>query len=331
MNKKVSVVIVNWNGEKYLYKCIKSLLEVDYENIEVIIIDNGSSDNSVKIIEENFNDNVKLVKNENEGYAGGANKGIHMSTGEYVLIANPDIIFTADYILKLVESLEKSNENAAAIGKLLKYDFDKNEIINVIDSAGIRLNHKRQGMDIGQNDEDRGQYEEDRRVFGVCGAAALFKKSALEDVKINNDYFDSEFFAYKEDIDICWRLNLYGFKCLYIHDAIAYHGRGMNSSKGLINTIKNRRSQSEFLKGISFRNHYLMLMKNEVKFTYKKDKIGILADFMKYIVFFLLFDFKCLKYINQIKLRKNNALKKREVIMKNIKLNNEEIYKLFDL
>ena len=164
MNKRVSIVIVNWNGEKYLHKCIKSLLEVDYDNMEIIIIDNGSSDNSVKIIEDNFKDEVKLVKNKNEGYAGGANKGIHISSGEYVLIANPDIIFTEDYISKLVEKLEESEENAAAIGKLLKYDFDKNEIINVIDSAGIRLNHKRQGMDIGQNDEDKGQYENDRRA-----------------------------------------------------------------------------------------------------------------------------------------------------------------------
>ena len=331
MNKRVSIVIVNWNGEKYLHKCIKSLVEVDYDNMEIIIIDNGSSDNSVKIIEDNFKDEVKLVKNKNEGYAGGANKGIHISSGEYVLIANPDIIFTEDYISKLVEKLEESDENAAAIGKLLKYDFDKNEIINVIDSAGIRLNHKRQGMDIGQNDEDKGQYENDRRVFGVCGAAALFKRKALEEIKIKNDYFDSEFFAYKEDIDLCWRLNLYGFKCLYVHDAIAYHGRGMNSSKGLINTIKNRRSQSEFLKGISFRNHYLMLIKNEVQYTYKKDKLGIFIDWMKYIIFFLLFDFKCLKYIKEIKKYKDNALEKRKVIMENVKISNEEIYKLFDL
>ena len=81
MNKRVSIVIVNWNGEKYLHKCIKSLLEVDYDNMEIIIIDNGSSDNSVKIIEDNFKDEVKLVKNKNEGYAGGDNKVIHISSG----------------------------------------------------------------------------------------------------------------------------------------------------------------------------------------------------------------------------------------------------------
>lgn len=331
MDKKVSVAIVNWNGEKYLEKCINSLLKSNYSNLEIIVIDNGSTDSSVKIIKDNFKDKVILVENENVGYAGGANTGVEKSTGDYVLIANPDIIFGENYIGTLVKALEDDEKNAAASGKLLKYDFDNDKIINVIDSAGITLNHKRQGYDRGQNEEDCGQYDRNERVFAVCGAAPLFKKSALEKIKIDNEYFDNDFFAYKEDIDLCWRLNLYGYKCIYIHDAISYHGRGMNSSKGIINTISNRRKQSEFLKGISFRNHYLMIMKNETTYSYKKDRIGIFIDLMKYLVFFLFFDFKCFKYIKQIKANKEKILKKREVIMKNVVLNDEEIYKLFDL
>ena len=201
----------------------------------------------------------------------------------------------------------------------------------MIDSVGIRLNHSRQGFDIAQNEIDTGLYEEDRRVFGVCGAAAMFKKDALEKVKVNNEYFDYDFFAYKEDIDLCWRINLYGYKCYYVHDAIAYHGRGMNSSRGIINIIKNRKSQSEFLKGISFRNHYLMILKNETKDSYKKDRIKIYIGFLKYIIFFSLFDWKCLKYISQIKKNKESILRKRHVIQKNIKLSKDEIYQLFEL
>lgn len=331
MSKLISAVIVNWNGEKYLYKCIKSLLSQSYDNVEIIVVDNDSSDNSIKILEENFNGQVEIIRNKNIGYAGGANTGINHSKGEFVMIANPDVVFDKNYLKICIEKLEESKDNAAVMGKLLKYDFDKDEIINVIDSAGISLNHKRQGRDIGQNDEDMGQYDEDRRIFGVCGAAAIFKKECLEKIKIDNDYFDSDFFAYKEDIDICWRLNLYGFKCYYIHNALAYHGRGMNSSKGILNTIKNRKNQSEFLKGISFRNHYLMLAKNEIPYTYKKDKKLIKIDYMKYITFFMLFDRECLKYKNQLNEMMPLALKKRDVIMKNVKLSEEEIYKLFDL
>lgn len=331
MDKKVSVAIVNWNGEEYLKKCIYSLLEVNYSNLEILVIDNGSTDNSIKIIKDSFKDKVILIENENIGYAGGANTAIKKSSGDYVLIANPDIIFGKEYIKKLVDELERDEKNAASSGKLLKYDFDNDKIINVIDSAGISLNHKRQGYDRGQNEVDSGQYDKNERVFGVCGAASLFKREALEQIKVNEEYFDNDFFAYKEDIDLCWRLNLYGYKCIYVHDAISYHGRGMNSSKGIINTINNRRKQSEFLKGISFRNHYFMIMKNEREYSYRKDKLGIYIDLMKYLIFFLFFDFKCFKYIKQINKDKTKMLKKREHIMKNIVLNDEEIYKLFDL
>lgn len=331
MTKLVSVVIVNWNGEKYLDKCIKSIFNQKYSEIEVILIDNGSTDNSIKIVEEGFGNKVKIIRNENTGYAGGANKGIEHSNGEYIIIANPDIVFGINYIVRNIRKLEENDQFAAATGKLLKYDFDNDEIINVIDSAGISLNHARQGSDIGQNEADIGQYEESRRVFGVCGAASVFKREALEKIKIKDEYFDNDFFAYKEDIDICWRLNLYGYECIYVHDAIAYHGRGMNSSKGIINTIKNRKTQSEFLKGISFRNHFWMIMKNEMDYSYRRDRIKIYIDYLKYIIFFILFDRGCLKYINDIKTKKEVMLSKRKIILKNTKLSDEEVYKLFDL
>ena len=105
----------------------------------------------------------------------------------------------------------------------------------------------------------------------------------------------------------------------------------MNSSKGIINTIKNRRSQSEFLKGISFRNHYLMIIKNETSYSFKRDKSKIYIGLMKYLVFFMIFDWKCLRYIKEIKAKKALMEAKRIQILKNINISNEEIYKLFDL
>lgn len=331
MDKLVSIAIVNWNGEKYLYKCIESLLNQNYKDIEIIVIDNDSTDNSVKIIEENFENDVVLVKNKNTGYAGGANKGIELSKGDYVVIANPDIVFGENYIENCIKKFSEDEAIGAVTGKLLKYDFELDKKLNVIDSVGIAFNHYRQGIDIGQNTIDEGKYETDKQIFGVCGAAAIFKREALENININNEYFDNDFFAYKEDIDICWRLNLYGYKCYYVHNAIAYHGRGMNSSKGFLNTIKNRKSQSEFLKGISFRNHYLMIIKNETHSSFKRDKFKIYIGLMKYIIFFALFDWKCLKYINEIKSKKELMKSKRNQILKNIKISDEEIYKLFDL
>lgn len=331
MDKLVSVVIVNWNGEKFLRKCINSFLQQTYSNIEIIVIDNDSTDNSVSIIKEFSKKNVKLIENKNIGYAGGANTGIDISNGQYVMIANPDIILKDNYIELCIEKFNEDEKIASVIGKLLKYDFDEDKILDVIDSAGISLSHKRHGIDIGQNDLDVGQFEKDRRIFGACGAAVIYRKEALEAIKIDNEYFDSDFFAYKEDIDIAWRLNLYGYINYYIHNAIVYHGRGMNSSSGILETIRNRKNQSEFLKGISFRNQYLMLIKNENTNTYKRDKFGIWIEFLKYIIFFMFFDRGCLKYLKEIKRLKPLMIKKRNIIMQNVKLSDSEIYKLFDL
>ena len=133
MNKLVSVAIVNWNGEKYLYKCIKSLLEQNYKNIEIIIIDNDSTDNSINIIEENFKDEVILFKNKNTGYAGGDNKGIELAKGDYIIIANPDIVFGDNYIKNCINKFSEDDTIGAVTGKLLKYDFDTDEKLNVID------------------------------------------------------------------------------------------------------------------------------------------------------------------------------------------------------
>lgn len=331
MKKLISVVIINWNGEKYLERCIESILNQSYTNIETILIDNGSTDNSVKVVKTRFGDKVNIIENENLGYAGGANKGIITSNGQYVLIANPDVIFDELYIELCLETMNKQNKTAAVMGKLLKYDFDTNTKLKVIDSAGISLNHSRKGIDRGQNEKDVGQFDKEERVFGVCGAAAIFDKEILDIIKINEDFFDSDFFAYKEDIDLCWRLNLYGFECIYDPNALAYHGRGMNSAKGIIETIKNRKKQSEFLKGISFRNHYFMIIKNEVASSFKKDKIKIYLDLIKYLLFFLLFDFKCLKYTKELIRNKSTMIAKRNIIMDNKKIDDEEIYKLFDL
>ena len=135
MNKLVSVAIVNWNGEKYLYKCIDSLLNQNYKNIEIIIIDNDSTDSSVKIIEDNFKEKVVLFKNKNTGYAGGANKGIELSNGEYVIIANPDIVFGENYIEKCINKFSEDEEelllNIYFNGKL-EEKYQKRILINKI-------------------------------------------------------------------------------------------------------------------------------------------------------------------------------------------------------
>ena len=329
MSPKVSVIIVNWNGSQFLRPCIESILGNDYENKEVIVIDNNSEDNSVEII-KSFGDHVKLVENENTGYAGGANKGIGITDGEYVIIANPDIILTETYIRRLVEFAEKNEKCASLTGKLLKYDFQNNTKLNIIDSAGIRLDHGRHGYDIGQNQTDNGQYNTSRRVFATCGAASMYRRSALNAIKQGDDYFDSDFFAYKEDIDLGWRLNLCGFENWYIADAIAYHGRTMNSGDGIMSTIKNKKDK-KLQNGLSLRNHYLMLMKNESRYTLCRDFHRILLNLLKYIFFYLFTSPQTLKSLLDAASMRHKFREKSKDTFHRKTIDNKAAYKLFDL
>ncbi|MBP5742533.1 MAG: glycosyltransferase family 2 protein [Paludibacteraceae bacterium] len=329
MSPKVSVIIINWNGSRFLRTCINSILESDYENTEIIVIDNASEDDSVEII-KSYTDKVKLEENENIGYAAGANKGISMTNGEYVLIANPDVVFTKSYIRKLVEFAEKNENCASLTGKLLKYDFENNTKLDIIDSTGIRLDHSRHGYDIGHNQPDNGQHETSRRVFATCGAASMYRRNALNAIKQGNDFFDSDFFAYKEDIDLGWRLNLCGLENWYVADAIAYHGRTMNSGDGIMSTIKNKKDKN-LQNGLSLRNHYLMLMKNESRYTLCRDFHRILLNLLKYILFYLFTSPRTLKSLLDAASMRRKFRNKSKDTFSHKTIDNKAAYKLFDL
>ena len=209
--KLVSIAIVNWNGAKFIVRCIRSIFEQAHKAVEVIVVDNASTDGSAELVEKEFGDKVRVVRNENVGYAGGANLAISLAKGDFIIIANSDIVFGDTYIDRCIEALEADPKAGAVSGKLLRYDFDADSIVPVIDSAGIAMNCLRETNDIGQNEPDKGQYEFDMQVFGVCGVAAVFKREVLEAVRLSTgEYYDPDFFTYKEDVDMSWRLNLYG-------------------------------------------------------------------------------------------------------------------------
>ena len=324
----ISLVIINYNNKDYLKRCLDSIYSQTYNNLEIIFIDNQSIDNSFEYIKEEYsNKNILLIKNDvNNGYAGAANQGIKISNGKYVMILNPDIIMEQDFIESMHRYIDKDESIGALSGKLLKYDFINDKKLNYIDSAGVVMYKSTRCVDRGQNEEDLGQYDNIEQVFGVCGAAPMYRRSVLEKVKIFEEYFDEEFFAYKEDRDLSWRLNLAGYKNMYYPKAIAYHGRGLGSSNGgILNFIRNRKSQSEFLKGISTRNHIMMLYKNNFdRFLYKYKKEILIRQF-KLLIYCIIFEVSSLKYIIQAIKNKNKMKSKRDYFLKRIQ------YKICDI
>ncbi|WP_164880660.1 glycosyltransferase family 2 protein [Clostridium manihotivorum] len=320
MDKLVSLVIINFNNKDYIERCMNSILNQTYKNLEIIFIDNNSKDGSFELFNQLYDAEniVKIHNSDNKGYSGGANQGIEVSKGEYIMLLNPDIILEEDFIYKLYCYAEKDVKIGALSGKLLKYDFKNDKKLNYIDSAGIEFYSNRKFKDRGQNEEDRGQYDSIERIFGVCGAAPFYRRSSLEDIKVKNEYFDEDFFAYKEDIDVSWRLNLAGFKCMYYPEAVAFHGRGLGGSKGgVLNFIKHRKSQSEFLRGISHRNHILLLEKNEFEKMPPMEVLKKTCRSFALIIYSLMYERFVFKYTMEAKRLIPKIREKRKIFMDN--------------
>lgn len=330
MKKIVSVIIINWNNKGYIKHCMNSILNQTFKNLEIIFIDNESKDGSFEYFEKEFQDLncIKIKNDKNLGYSGAANQGIRKASGEYVIILNPDILMKENFIENLYNFAEKDEKIAAISGKLLKYDFLNNKKLDIIDSAGIVMTKSRGFFDRGQNDKDIGQYEKVDRVFGVCGAAPFYRKKSLEDLKIEEEYFDEDFFAYKEDVDLSWRINLYGYKCMYLPNAVAYHGRGFDkSNEGIVSYVKNRNKKSVFIRKLSFRNNLLLQLKNETEETLKKDYLSIKKRNLKYLIYCMIFEPKVLGALKEVKELRDSMKKKNEIIKSNIK----DIKNLYDV
>ena len=167
-------------------------------------------------------------------------------------------------------------------------------------------------------------------MFATCGAASMYRRSALNAIKQGDDFFDSDFFAYKEDIDLGWRLNLYGLENWYVADAIAYHGRTMNSGDGIMSTIKNKKDKN-LQNGLSLRNHYLMLMKNESRYTLCRDFHRILLNLLKYILFYLFTSPRTLKSLLDAASMRRKFRNKSKDFFSRKTIDNKAAYKLFDL
>jgi GT2 family glycosyltransferase len=331
-NPKVSCVLINYNGAKFLKLCLESLLVQDYKNFEIIFLDNNSQDNSVEIVKKSF-PKIKILRNKvNLGYTGAANQAISITDGKYLMIFNPDIIYEKNYLSLLVKKMEENSKIGVIGGKWLKYDFEKNKKTNLIDSVGLYCYRNRRVIDRGQGLEDKGQYDDEEEVFGISGASPMYRREALIDIGIppapfhlkgenRVEVFDEDFFMYKEDIDVSWRLLLRGFLCFYFPKAIAYHGRGTGVLKRFthVEVMKNRRKLSRFTKVLSYKNQRLMQVKNEIFSIFIKDFFHILWKEILIFGYMLILEPYLLKSVFEFFKKLPSALRKRKWIMKNRK------------
>ncbi|GAA0727052.1 glycosyltransferase family 2 protein [Clostridium malenominatum] len=219
---KISIIIPNYNGEKYLKDCLDSLSKQSFTNFEIIIVDNASTDNSLNIIEENY-PGIKLIKmDKNYGFSVAVNRGIKESMGDYVVLLNNDTVVFEDWLFNLVEAIERDSKIFSVSSKMIRYrEKDK------IDDAGdeyclLAWAYKRgDGAFIEK-------YIKDCEVFSSCAGAAIYRKKIFGEI----GYFDESFFAYMEDVDISYRAKIHGYRNFYSSKAKVYHiGSATTGSK----------------------------------------------------------------------------------------------------
>ncbi len=231
---KVSIIIVNYNGKELLQKCLDSLLKVNYDNFEIILVDNNSTDGSVEFITKNYPSLIIIKLDSNKGFAEPNNVAAKISKGKYLLFLNNDTVVTPNFISEMVKVMETDKKIAVCQSLLLKPDGSVDSSGDFIDHLGVVYNSKT-------------KIDEIREVSSARGASMLVRSDIFEKL----DGFDQKFFITFEDVDLCWRSWILGYRVLIIPTSIVYHEGGI--------TIKKIKSEIAFH---GFKNQLAMKITN---------------------------------------------------------------------
>ena len=265
MELRLSAVVVTWNSAAHLPRCLDAL-RAQTVPFELIHVDNASSDDSVALVRGAAH---QIVNDSNRGFAAAVNQAVALARGEFVMLVNPDAFLEAEYAARIIAAMDAAGpEFGMATGKLFRAGAQ-----GIIDSKGIRMTRTGRHLDIGQGLPDshaaRGLRElagggspascelraASIEVFGVSGAAAVYRMSFIRDVAVGGEFLDEDFFTYREDADVAWRGQLFGWRALYVPDAIGHHVR--------LVTPQARRQLPERINRDSVRNRFLLRLKNE--------------------------------------------------------------------
>jgi GT2 family glycosyltransferase len=220
--KSVSIIIVNWNGGHLLDECLSSLEKQRYKNFEIIVVDNGSTDGSIQVLEQWARVVKVMALSENKGFTGGNIEGLKAARGEYIGLFNNDAVADPNWLRELVTAMDEDDIVGICASKLIIYDQpDK------IDSAGDGCVTSGHGIKRG-NRESINNFTKKEYVFGACAAAVLYRRKMIEDI----GFFDEDFYLNCDDSDLNFRAQLMGWKCMYVPTAVALH-RVSATIKGL--------------------------------------------------------------------------------------------------
>lgn len=321
-NDIVSVTIVTYNSGRFIKRCLESVLAQKYLRKEIIVVDNASTDGTVDILEQ-FEDRCQIFYNdENIGFAAAQNQAIRVSSGDWVLTLNPDVLLLPNFIQALVDAGQIHSRIGTVCGKLLAIlaNFDLPDK-PLVDSTGIYFTPMLRHLDRGSQEVDNGHYLNHEYVFGATAAAALYRREMIDDVAIDGEFFDPDFFVYREDADVAWRAQLLGWKCMYTPHARGYHVRNVLPG--------NRRALPPVINMHSVKNRFLMRIKNMTPDLYRRNWFSITVRDLVVVACCLLYEHSSLKAFWYLSRNWRRVVEKRREIMARRKANDEYLASWF--
>ncbi|HMQ02105.1 MAG TPA: glycosyltransferase family 2 protein [Candidatus Doudnabacteria bacterium] len=329
---KVALVQVVYNSIKYIPQVFPAALNQTHPDCKFYAMIAGSEDGSKEYIAKHFPEVEIIDPGYNIGFSKGHNELFLKLDVEFFQLINPDLIITPNFVAEMLKPFADEKVGAVS-GKILRYDFDQNQPTNRIDTTGVVMSKSGRGRDRGQHEVDVGQYDRLTNIFGVSGAAAMYRKTALDDVKYlredgRTEYFDEDFHSYWEDVDLSWRMINRAWKIRYTPDAIAYHGRAAASSPGgykkIISFIKHHRAIPARIRQLNYKNHLFLFIKNSPRWYWQ-----FFAREFFYQIYVLIFETSTLKILPTFFGQHRAMLRKRKYIQTHRKNPVAEIEKLF--
>jgi len=264
----VSVHIVTYNSAKHVDACLQAVYKQSFPLAQVIIVDNASTDMTRGVLKPYAERALIVFNAQNRGFAAAHNQALELTNSDYCLVLNPDVILQPDYVACLVAAMGRDKRIGSATGRLLRQSDH-----SLVDSMGIEMNKFRRATDRKAGDHIGTQHNRNEdninKVFGVSGAAAMYSRTMVMDILLDGQFFDEAFFAYKEDVDVAWRAQLYGWSAIYVPVAVAYHERGWKTGM--------RIKQPKFVRRHSYINRYRMILKNDRMFYILRDTMQLFA------------------------------------------------------
>lgn len=220
----VSVVIPNWNGLVHLKDCLDAVGRQTLRPLETVLVDNGSIDGSLEFVRRNYPHVHLIGLPRNLGFAYAVNRGIETARGELIALLNNDTELDDRWLENLVSAIAGDSTLGSVACKMLNF-YDR----SVVDAAGDGLTRFGSPYSRGYAQKDVEAFGTRELVFGTCAGAGVYRREMFERIGL----FDEDFVSYYEDVDLSFRAQLAGFKCLYVPEAVCYHKRGATGAKSL--------------------------------------------------------------------------------------------------